>query len=211
MENGMTSRGVFYVDGNERGLYDDVVLPPNWTLHIAEHAGLSAALDWCLATYPDESNYGWLADDMCPMTPGWDWTLEQAAGECFMSQARDDWVFNMWPEQAANGSEPTAGHCWGGKLMRAVGWWALPGTVQAGTDVAWARLVYDSERMRFCDTVTVEHRQWRTGKRPRDKLDTDMNDSNGHAHTERDLELLFAWLRGPDYNRAQRRIGRACR
>lgn len=210
MDNGMTSRGVLYIDGDEHGLYDDFVLPANWTRHLAVHGGLSRALDWCLAAYPDEASYGWLADDMCPMTPGWDKTLELAAGTCFMSQARDDWVYGNWPDAVRAGSEPSAGQCWGGNVLRAAGWWALPGSVQAGTDVAWAQMITSLDRMRFCDEVTVEHRHWRTGKRKRDKLDTDMHDDNGHAHTERDLALLRAFLQSRDFWRTQRRITKAC-
>ncbi len=206
----MKSAGIVYIDGDEDGLYNGFVTPRNWIVHRAEHGGLSQALRWCFETYPNEPFYGWLADDMYPATHRFDKILEAAAERCCMSQAKDDWVYLTWPNEAKQGWEPTAGQCWGGDLVRAVGWWALPGTYQAGTDVAWARLIAELGRMRFCEEVTVEHRQWRTGKRTQDALDTDMLDSNGHAHTQEDLKVLFSWLRGPDFGRTMRRVVKNC-
>ena len=206
----MTSPGVVYIDGDEDGLYDDIKVPGNWTVHRADHAGLSEALRWCLRTFPNEQSYGWLADDMLPGTSEWDKKLEQAAGSRCMSQADDRWSFVRDPRSARNGIEPTAGQCWGGDLIRAVGWWALPGTFQAGTDVAWARLVHRLGRMRFCDDVVVEHRHWRRGVRKRDRLDTDMHDANGHPHTEQDLERLWGWLGSREFVIAVQRVRRYC-
>lgn len=200
----MTSRGVFYVDGDEQGLYRDISLPENWTLHVSEHRGLSAALQWVFANYPDEANYGWLADDMAPRTQGWDVALEQAAGRCCMSQAQDLWVAPKFPDAVCR-AELTAGQCWGGDLIRAVGWWALPDTFQAGTDVAWIRIVAQLGRLRYLPEVTVEHRHWRTGRRAQDALDTDMLDYHGHPHTKRDLDVLYLWLASPAFGHAVQR------
>lgn len=206
----MTSPGVLYIDGDERGEYADMAYPDNWTVHLAQHAGLSAALRWCLATYSDEASYGWLADDMIPRTHGWDRALEQAAGRCGMSQAQDLWVAPKLPAEVRLG-EPTAGQCWGGDLLRAVGWWALPGTFQAGTDAAWSILIQRLGRMHYLDEVTVEHRHWRTGKRERDMLDTDMVDYNGHEHTAVDLRKLRRWQRSPEFRHALGRAQSLCR
>lgn len=209
-ETGMTSEGIVYIDGDEHGLYKRLTVPTNWTVHRAEHGGLSRALQWCLETFPHERFYGWLADDMAPRTPGWDRKLEDAAGTRCMAQANDLWSYIRDPVSARTGLEPTAGHCWGGDLIRTVGWWALPGSVQAGTDVAWARLVHRLQRMRFCDDVTVEHRHWRRGARRRDSLDTDMYDSNGHTHTDDDLKLLWAWLDSRDFYMTVRKVRLRC-
>lgn len=205
-DTGMTSRGVVYVDGDEHGLYDELELPDNWDIHRADHAGLSQALRWCLATFPDEPHYGWLADDMQPRTYAWDRRLEQAAGDRCMSQANDLWVFPVHPAAVASGQEPSAGQCWAGPLIRTVGWWALPGTVQAGTDVAWAQIIWRLRRMRFQDDVTVEHLHWRRGLRPHDQLDTDMHDANGHTHTAQDLKLLARFLKSQDLRLAVQRV-----
>jgi len=208
----MTSVGVLYVDQVTLDGYADLRLPANWRLHLAgAHTGLSAALRWCFKTHPDEASFGWLADDMLPRTPQWDRLLEQAAGRCYMSQCRDDWVFPEFPGPVREGLEPSAGQCWGGDLVRTVGWWALPGTFQGGTDVAWIRLVHHLGRMRFVDDATVEHRHWRTGKRERDQLDTDMIDYNNHRHTEKDIRILYRWLRSPDFRRTARRVMATCR
>lgn len=210
VKTGMISRGVVYVDGDEDGLYRHFRVPPNWTVHYAKHAGLSAALDWCLAAYPEEPFYGWLADDMQPRTRGWDRALQSAAGTRCFSQAKDCWVYDLNPSAVAYGLEPSAGMCWGGDLVRAAGWWALPGTFQAGTDVAWIRIVQRLRRMRFCHVATVEHLHWRRGKRERDLLDTDMNDSNGHLHTDRDLEVLWEWLASREFPETVQRLRNLC-
>lgn len=210
--NGMTSAAILYVDDVEAGAYGEIALPANWTLHVAgRHGGLSTALQWCLATYPSERSYGWLADDMRPRTPRFDVILEELAGTCFMSQANDLWAFRRDPEGVRAGREPGAGMCWGGDLVRAVGWWALPATFQGGTDVAWTSLAHHLGRMRFAEGVVVEHQHWRTGKRLKDDLDTDMHDANGHGHTKRDVHRLYRWLRSPDFGRTVERARARCR
>jgi hypothetical protein len=208
---GMLSPAILYVDAETADGYERIPLPGNWTLHVAgEHAGLSAALQWGLTAFPSEPSYGWLADDMRPLSPQFDRLLEHAAGTRFMAQAMDNWAAVRDPVSVRRGIEPSAGQCWGGDLVRAVGWWALPGTFQAGTDVAWCRMLSELGRVRYLPHVVVEHRHWRTGKRERDALDTDMWDSNEHEHTERDLEILFSWLKSVEYRRTVGLIRRRC-
>lgn len=202
----MTSRGIVYIDGDEDGLYANFAAPPNWVVHRAEHAGLSAAMNWCLATYPDEASYGWLADDMRPRTRRWDTKLEAEAGSIMLAQADDAWAYLRDPRSVRSGQEPSAGQCWGGDLLRAVGWWGLPKTFQGGTDVAWCNLTAPLGLSRFVDYVLVEHLHWRNGKRQRDELDTDMHDSNNHLHTQNDITVLYNWLASHDFQKTVARI-----
>ena len=62
--------------------------------------------------------------------------------------------------------------CWGGDLVRAVGWWALPGVYQGGIDDAWIHLahrVFDVKK--YVPDVIVEHMSYRNAKRPKDYTD----------------------------------------
>lgn len=172
-EAGMTSRGVVYVD-EDTGLYNRLRLPKNWDMHRErEWLSLQGSMSWCLRAFPDASHYGWLADDTRPRTFDWDRRLEAAAGAWCLSYAKDLWMsenkFDVW--RLEQGKDLSSGLCWGGSLVRTVGWWALPGVRQAGIDTAWTDLISPLDLHRYTPSVTVEHLNWRTGKRPKDAMD----------------------------------------
>lgn len=202
----MTSTGVVYVDETVDE-YRDIRLPANWTIHYEpEWGSLQASLQWCLNEYPDASHYGWLADDVRPRTHGWDKLLEEAAGDWCLSYARDLW-FSEHPSRLAeleDGTNLSSGLCWGGELVRTVGWWALPGVRQAFIDVAWCRIIETLGLQRYTPHVTVEHLNYRTGKRDRDEVDEWSRD--GENYIERDIEIGYRWLASPEYTEILRRL-----
>lgn len=211
VESGMTSPGCVYVDETVDD-YQDIKLPRNWTIHYARQWGsLQASLQWCLKRYPDATAYGWLADDVRPRTPGWDTLLEREAGDWCLSYARD-----LWLSEAENtrleleeGSNISSGLCWGGKLVRAVGWWALPGVRQAFIDVAWCRIVQPLNLARYTPDVTVEHLNYRTGKRERDAVDDWTR--KGVDYIQADIDTGYAWLSSEDFVDTIRRIAPTAR
>lgn len=206
----MNSQGLLVVDGARHGLYRDLDLPTNWRqLRFSGRHGLSHALRLLVAEYPDASSYGWLADDNLPRTPHFDRLLEEAAGDWCLAYANDGgWVSGTIEGKLAlqAGGCFSAGLCWGGELVRTVGWLAFPGSFQAGTDVAWAELVRPYGLHRYLDEVVVEHRHWRSGKRPQDRLDTDMEDTNGQRHTSGDVQRLYEWIGSAEMDETLERI-----
>lgn len=195
----MTSRGVVYVDGDRYKLR----LPPNWTVHQEPaHLGLQGSMQWCYRQFPDATSYGWLADDTRPRTAGWDVQLEQAAGAWNLAYASDNWISNdqTGRDRLQTGHDLSSGLCFGGDLVRAVGWWALPGVFQAGIDTAWTEIVRPWNLHRYVADVLVEHRHWRDNARPKDSLDD-------AAWIDLDLTVRDRWGWSRGYRDALQRAG----
>lgn len=192
----MTSLGVLWVDDDEHR-YRRIRLPENWIRVDAPRWGsIAPGMDYVLERHPHASQFGWLADDTYPKTEGWDVELEAAAGDWNLSYARDLWLSEKAKTRRTleRGTNLSSGLCWGGELVRAVGWWALPGVRQAGIDTAWTALCAPLRLCRYVPGVIVEHRNWRTGKRPRDKGD-EWSRRDAPDYIEHDLEVREQWGR----------------
>jgi len=187
----MTSHGLVYVDGTVNE-YENIRLPANWVMHREpEWGSIAASMRYCLQQYPDASQYGWLADDNIPKTPRWDKTLEAGARDWYISCARDLWISETGWRHPTGGSCFTSGLCWGGKLIRAVGWWSLPGVRQGGIDGAWNDLAGLCGLTRYTPRVVVEHLTWKLGKREKDETDNWVKD--GQTYIANDLALYEEW------------------
>jgi hypothetical protein len=208
---GMRSHGLVYVDETVED-YRELRLPPNWRLHAEpEWGSIGASMRYCLRQYPRASRYGWLADDTVPRTPGWDTTLEKAAGDWALAYADDRFIARMgdyWRDQLMTGTELSAGLCWGGDLVRTVGWWCPPWLTQAGIDTTWTALIHELGLGRFVDGVVVEHKQWRSGKRQRDTGDDWTRPDVGH-YVQADIDARDAWCSSGAFADALERIRKA--
>lgn len=208
---GMTSPGVVYVDETV-DMYRNIRLPKNWTIHYEpEWGSLQASMSWCFNEYPDATQYGWLADDVRPRTRGWDKILESEAGDWCLSYARDLWLSEAeWTRlELEDGANISSGLCWGGNLVRAVGWWALPGVRQAFIDVAWCRIVQPLNLSRYTPCVVVEHLNYRTGKRERDDVDDWVR--GGVDYIQDDIDHGYQWLASGEYEDIIRRLAPTAR
>lgn len=197
----MTSQGVVYVDGTPDE-YRDLRLPKNWTAHYARQwGGLQASMQWAFREFPDATQYGWLADDTLPRTDNWDTRLEAAAGDWCLSCARDLWLSETEHMRVSleEGDDLSSGLCWGGELVREVGWWALPGAFQAGIDTSWCQIVGPLGLARYTPAVTVEHLNYKTGKRPADAVDH--NELLDH-----DLTVQRTWAASAEYEQILGRV-----
>ncbi len=204
----MKSPGVVYVDYDETASeYRKLRLPKNWRIVFADEWGsLQASMDWCFRNYPDASQYGWLADDTYPRTEGWDTALEQAAGEWCLSYANDLWFADgdITRHELEIGDNLSSGLCWGGELVRTVGWWALPEVRQAGIDTAWTSICGPLGLNRYLDDIIVEHKNYKTGKREKDAVDDWARD--GADYVSEDIEIRNDWCASPDYAATLRRV-----
>lgn len=189
---GMTSPGLVYVDETVDE-YKCLRLPPNWRIHRSRKWGsIAASMRYCLKRYPDATQYGWLADDNIPVTDNWDKILEEAAGEWFISCARDLWFSELQWVYPTGGPCFTSGLCWGAELIRSVGWWSLPGVRQGGIDGAWNDLAGLCGLTRYLPEVIIEHRNWQLGKRAWDETDNSVK--HGLAYIANDLECYERWV-----------------
>ena len=168
----MTAPAVLYVDGDPDGQYEGIKLPSNWSLHVEkERLGLGSSMNWAYTQFPNESHYGWLADDLRPRTQGFDKLLEEAAGNWGFACSADGW-YSLDPrmvELVSKGHDMCGALCWGGDLVRAAGCWAFLHHV--GIDTAWCLVLSRLGNVRYCPEVMVEHLQFRNGKRPKDPTD----------------------------------------
>lgn len=190
---GMTSQGLVYVDETVE-MYEKIRLPANWKIHFEpEWGSIAAAMHYTQAHFPDATQYGWLADDNIPRTQGWDKILEAAAGDWFVSCARDLWLSETGWKYPMGGVCFTAGLCWGAKLIEACGWWVLPGVRQGGIDGAWNDLAGMLGLTRYVPDVTVEHLCWQLGKRPKDETDDWVK--KGVNYINDDLDVYYNWVK----------------
>lgn len=203
---GMTSRGVLFIDPPHDGYHFPV--PDNWTVvRSTERVGMAAAHRYVFDRFPDEDSYCFIADDNVPITPGWDKALE---GACWNEERKgfwnvafcDDDFFISARKRRPDGTPHDLGGlpCIGGDLARAVGWWALPGVFQCYIDDAWNCLSRELKVRCYVESVTVEHYQWRTGRREKDATDTVSQD-----HAEGDLDIFNRWMQ-QEFNQTIERV-----
>lgn len=94
--------------------------------------------------------------------------------------------------------------CWGGELVRTVGWWALPGVKQAGIDTAWTAIVQPLGLARYTPQVICEHMNYRTGKRPLDETDSWFR--KGINYIQKDIDFRDAWAVSDDLTQIHLRL-----
>ena len=110
--------------------------------------GAARALNWAFEHADEEEKcFGFLADDIILETPGWNRILENAAG---------DWNIS-YPDDGIQHGNLSTFPCCGGKLLRALGWWALPGIQHNFLDTALYALGMKLGALRYMPWVLFEH------------------------------------------------------
>lgn len=168
---GMRQKAILYVDGPMAG-YESIKLPDNWST-MNGTGNLAGSYNQMVREFPDRC-YGWMADDNIPVTPYWSYIVEEVCGAWHLVHCRDEWVSEMNEQNRKllyQTSNLGGGICWGGDLIRTVGYWAMPGVVQAGIDWMWTAMVGGTPIGIYLHNVTVRHDNYRTGKRQKDKTD----------------------------------------
>lgn len=195
----MCSTGIVYVDGDT---YPNLRLPANW--HKVEGRkwnGIRAGMHWVFHNYPQASHYGWLADDTLPQTKRWDSLVEEATSGWGLTSCRDNWLSEGDASRRwlLNGGDLGAGICWGGELVRFVGWWAPAFLKQGGIDFVWTSLLWELGVVKYLPEVTVAHQHWKKGARPRDEIDF-------MPHVEADVERAFKYVGGRAFQRLRQEL-----
>ncbi|MDE2471130.1 MAG: hypothetical protein KGL35_20905, partial [Bradyrhizobium sp.] len=173
-----------------------------------ERGGLGESMRWFYKHFPAEPYYGWLADDLRPRTKGWDIDLARDATPNNFVCCNDDWMAHN-PQTRfliQSGKDMCGALCWGGDLVRAVGWWMPPFIKhdQVSADTCWCVILAPTGRFRYRHDIIVEHLNWRTRKRERDAVDA--LSARHDATTQEDLQAVGAWITGGDAAQAIMRI-----
>lgn len=164
--HGFTGPGVVSLDGCD---YPGLCLPPGWSLiRWSEPVGHVAQLQWLYQSYPEAARYGVLTDDQLAETDTFQQRLEAAAGDWCIASAEDGLLHGR---NRLGRPWIAAAPCFGGELVRALGFLALPDGIHTTTDCVWVEVAGPLDLLRFCPNVRVRHLHWRNGTRPRDETD----------------------------------------
>jgi hypothetical protein len=186
--SGTTSRGMVWMDGCD---YGKLRLPDGWgQVACDEHLNIGEIMRRFFAQYPGLGWYGWLADDCIPVTMGWDRRLIEAAEHKFISYPNDNWQQGV--KERDGTPHVTSVICMGGDLVRAMGFWVLPGMVQMYIDDVWESVAVPAGLMRYQPDVLCEHHHFANGKRPHDA--TDARVFAGQPFPKNDREIYQSWL-----------------
>ena len=118
----------------------------NWTVEIGPRLPLSEIYAEVYRKFPDSKFFGFIADDVVPITPHWDIRLIEAAGHDGMA--------------VPAGGDSTGGcphFVLGGDLVRSVGWLALPGLNRLYIDTVWHDIAEKRGVLRYMPEIVLEH------------------------------------------------------
>lgn len=190
LDTGATTPVYLWFDLDDPKLkeYQDVDIPSNWMVHVNGSRDLAEMMNRFVKTFPDAPFYGFLADDCVPRTKGWDKALVKAAG---------DWGIS-YPNDLFAGEKLCTFPCCGGRLIRELGWWGLPGLKRLYIDDALMFIGQVIGKLTYLEDVVLEHMHFGNRKAPMD--DTYRKDS--HAEDER----VFTTWRGVENADMKKRI-----
>jgi glycosyltransferase involved in cell wall biosynthesis len=180
---GCSTRGVLLVNGGDSKPYENIELPEGWTgLYLLRNLGVCGAMNKLYELYPDEPWYGLICDDEFPLTENWDTQLVEAAGDWKIAHGNDGWQ----SQERIHGIVVL-----GGKLVRELGWMALPGLWHWFVDNTWELIAgYCGTRVLVKDAF-MEHRHWRAGKAAKDEVH-----ELGESRALEDRAIFVRWATG---------------
>ena len=141
------------LDDSFREQYETMAIPPGWRIVIGHHGPLCVIYNDAYERHRNEPWHGFIADDVVPLTDGWDIKLIEAAGRDGMA--------------VPAGGETTGGcphFVLGGDLVRSVGWLSLPGLDRIYIDTVWGDLAKSRGVYREVQDVKLEHHHFSNGK-----------------------------------------------
>lgn len=222
VSHGMKEQGVMWVDGDGGGY--DFTLPSNWTrMGDGIRHGIGYPMNLMMELFPDEMCYGWLADDNYAETDDWCEKLEDTAGYWHMSIAYDKYLFDLPKhiQMVSRGSLFASAMCFGGNVIRTLGWWALPGLKQVGIDWVLGELFKDTGIVIYRGDVTVRHDHHSTGRREFDGTDAATNGTRRmmpdgtyeplprNEEYDADVKVARAYLNSPQYGSDRKKLMQA--
>lgn len=163
--------------------YEAIKWPKAWKVAIYPQQNLADSLNWAFRKYPNEAQYGFLADDTLPSPENWAKMLEKEAG---------DWNV-AYPDDGHHHEKLCPHHCIGGELMREVGWWALPGLRHSFLDTVWYVIGMKTDALRYVRKVLFDHLHPFFGRGEMDETYV-----YGHSFYQEDKARFHDWARSKD-------------
>jgi hypothetical protein len=153
IECGISTHGRLIVNGTEdEAAYRAIILPDQWEIQVLpQNIGVCGAMAKMFRDYPTEDCYSLVCDDEFVETTGFDKRLIEAAGRWGISHGNDRQMTDQ-PEEWLHTYAT-----YGGDLVRAVGWWPLPGLWHSGFDNTWQVIAREFGLRRYCKDVLTTH------------------------------------------------------
>jgi len=168
----------------------DIDWPAHWHIHNSHgHLEMQRALNALLPLYPDAPFYGLLTDTHRPQTPDWSRKMVEAAGSgsiviCNTTKHR----FNP-----RTGLRRVTTLCFGGDLIRAIGWVWLDRVTHLYGDDAWEDIGYALNIIKYLPEVIILALLKREGEVP---IDANHHRKwRGQSYMATDAAAFEAWKR----------------
>jgi hypothetical protein len=164
---------IVYVDADDPMLkqyqmirYPEKVMP----CVLSTRLGIGGITERAFQVNRHDSYYGFLADDVVPMTHEWDLKLIEAAGTKELAYP-DDGIYHE-----AIATHPVIG----GDLVRAVGFLSLQGCKSYYIDTFWSTLTHHLGIRHYLPDIVYQHNQNHHDQTATDKRDDWFNDEMHH-------------------------------
>ena len=156
--------------------YCSLPLPGGWAVDIGSRRPLGQIYNEAFSWGRNLAWWGFIADDVVPITPEWDVKLIEAAGSNRMAVP-------------AGGHDPEGAPHFvlGGDLPRRTGWLCLKGLDRLYIDTAWQRLAEAGGALVRCPDVILEHRHFSNGG-------ARMDETYRKYRKGQDRETFESWL-----------------
>lgn len=165
--------------------------PASWNVEIVPMLGNGPTYNEMLRRYPNETCYGFLADDAI---------LEKQGMLRMLEQAAEDWNISYANDKHHGPKIPTM-PCMGGELVRAVGYLSPECIVHWAIDCAWYEIGRKLGALRYFNHLTYEHDNPVWGTAPDDRT-YQLARQNSFGYQD----LLRAWMLNGDLDKAVARV-----
>lgn len=175
--------------------YLEVPWPAHWHIHQSNvHLELSGALNALFKLHPDEKTYGFMCDHGRPESPEWATELERSAGDWNIAFCND---YHNRINPRTNQRRLTEATCFGGELVRAIGWVWPDFMVHLYGDDVWEDIGYRLGNLIWRNDVYVRSLQFAAGEIPID--DNHKRMFRGEPFAAKDAAAYFdTWLHERD-------------
>lgn len=130
--------------------YARIAWPESWEFYTSPAEAFTPALNEFFAKYPNEENYGFIADDIRLTSEGTLEYLEMLASPFFLA----------YPNDTIQRDRLCTHYCIGGDLVRLMGWFSPPFLQHSYTDQVWKLLAGKTGLLRYAPHAVFYHKHF---------------------------------------------------